>query len=203
MRILNSTRWALAVAALLGAGTASAQPKEADWPCVQRLVPRLEAAQMWAGPPLEEVQSPSPELQEAARRLIELKAPPETLAEQVRAFAERQPEAERAQALGRLFRLSLDWLNGERDTVIRGIRRFSVSQQNLAERIVTETRELERLQQAADAEAATVTQLETARLWDTRIYTDRQRSLALVCDQPVLLEQRAFALARIIQDQLP
>ena len=177
--------------------------QEADWPCVQRLVPRLEAGQMWAGPPLEEVRSPSPELQEAARRLIELRTPPEALAIEVRAFAERQPEPERAQALGNLFKLSLDWLNDERDTVIRGIRRFSVSQQNLADRIVDETRELERLQQAADSDGAAVAQLETARLWDTRIYTDRQRSLALVCDQPVQLEQRAFALARIIQDHLP
>jgi hypothetical protein len=35
------------------------------------------------------------------------------------------------------------------------------------------------------------------------VFTDRQRSLALVCDQPVRLEQRAFALARVIQEQLP
>ena len=38
------------------------------------------------------------------------------------------------------------------------------------------------------------------RLWDTLIYTDRQKSMTLVCDQPVQLEQRAFALARIIQE---
>ena len=37
--------------------SASAQPQSTDWPCVQRLVPKLEAGQMWSGPPLEEVAS--------------------------------------------------------------------------------------------------------------------------------------------------
>jgi hypothetical protein len=68
---------------------------------------------------------------------------------------------------------------------------------------VAETRELEELQQASAPDAAMAEQLQAARQWDTRIYTDRQKSLTLVCDQPVALEQRACALARLIQEQLP
>jgi hypothetical protein len=204
MRIINGTLRALAIgAALLGGEAAAQQPQDPDWPCVQRLVPKLEPGQMWSGPPLAVVVRPSVELQEAARRLIDLKATPEALAATVAAFAALQPEANRASALGDLFWLSLDWLNDERDVVIRGVKRFSVGQRALADRIVAETRELEKLQQASAADAALAEQLQAARLWDTRIYTDRQKSLTLVCDQPVALEQRAFALARLIQEQLP
>jgi hypothetical protein len=35
-----------------------------------------------------------------------------------------------------------------------------------------------------------------------RVFDDRQRSLRVVCDQPVLLEQRAFAISRLIQGQV-
>lgn len=203
MRTINAFAQALVVSAALSiASPASAQPQPADWPCVQRLVPKLEAGQMWSGPPLEEVASASPELQQTARRLVDLKAAPEALQADVQAFAAQQPDGERARALGQLFWLSLDWLNDERDVVIRGIKRFSAGQQALADRIVAETQALEQLQNASSGDASQLEQLQAARQWDTRIYTDRQKALTLVCDQPVELEQRAFALARIIQEHL-
>ena len=34
--------------------------------------------------------------------------------------------------------------------------------------------------------------------WNTRIFQDRQQALTYVCETPVLLEQRVFALARAI-----
>jgi hypothetical protein len=204
MRIINGTLQGLAIGAVLLAGEAAAQqPQDPDWPCVQRLVPRLEAGQMWSGPPLAAVAQPSADLQETARRLIDLKASPKALAAMVQEFAAKQPEARRADALGELFWLSLDWLNDERDVVVRGVKRFAVGQRALADKIVAETRELERLQQASASDPALADQLQAARQWDTRIYTDRQKSLTLVCDQPVVLEQRVFALARLIQEQLP
>ena len=39
--------------------------------------------------------------------------------------------------------------------------------------------------------------------WDQRIFTERQQSLTYVCETPVILEQRAFALGRIIAAQVP
>ena len=205
MRVVRATALALGIGAatvLAAAAPASAQgAAAADWPCVQRLVPRLEAGQMWSGQPLEPQDRPPPAVQEVARRLVDLKASPEAIAAAVREFRDRQPEADRGRALGQLFALSLDWLNDEREAVIRGIGRFARGQQALADKIVAETREEQRLQEASAAPgaAASLEQLQAARQWDTRIYTDRQRSLTLVCEQPVELEQRAFALARIIQ----
>lgn len=48
----------------------------------------------------------------------------------------------------------------------------------------------------------TIPELERALTWDTRIYEERERSLTYVCEVPVLFEQRAFAISRIIQGKL-
>ncbi len=61
----------------------------------------------------------------------------------------------------------------------------------------------EKLEAARREYEAKIAEMQSVRDWDMRIYGDRQKSLTLVCDQPVLYEQRAFALARIIQAQLP
>lgn len=187
----------------LGAAQQPARAQEGDWPCQQRLIPKLEAGQMWSGPPLPAVEQPRPELQETVRRLIDVKLPPDSVTAEVKSFAAQQPEAGRAQALGELFAVSLDWLNDERDVKIRGIKRYAANQKAMADRIVAETHELGKLQAQPEADQTKVADLETAKQWDMRIYGDRQRSLSLICDQPVEIEQRAFTLARVIQEQLP
>ncbi|MFK8252159.1 hypothetical protein [Ancylobacter terrae] len=39
-------------------------------------------------------------------------------------------------------------------------------------------------------------------MWDTRIYDTRTQAVTAVCESPVILEQRAFALARAIQNAM-
>jgi hypothetical protein len=190
------------VPALGVGGQVAAQ--DSDWPCVQRLVPRLEAGQMWAGPPLENgAGAPVPDLAALAEQLADPALPQEGLAGKVRAYQDGVPPDRRGQALAGLFKATLDRINAERATLIEGIKRYARGQRRLAERIAAETRELDRLQRSADAASGQVQDLQAARDWDVRIFSDRQRSLTLVCDQPVRLEQRAFALARVIQEQLP
>ena len=48
-----------------------------------------------------------------------------------------------------------------------------------------------------------VDQLEEQIDWDERIYHDRARSLTYVCETPVLLEKRAYAIAQILLKTLP
>ena len=47
------------------------------------------------------------------------------------------------------------------------------------------------------------TRVEEELDWSTRIFQDRQQSLTYVCETPVILEQRAFALGRAVEAQLP
>jgi hypothetical protein len=50
--------------------------------------------------------------------------------------------------------------------------------------------------------AARRRELQEKLVWDTRIFDERQRSLTYICEQPALLEQRLFALARTIMGHL-
>ncbi|MBV8961866.1 MAG: hypothetical protein JOY97_02115, partial [Hyphomicrobiales bacterium] len=38
--------------------------------------------------------------------------------------------------------------------------------------------------------------------WDTRIFEDRSRSITYACEVPVLIEQRLFAIARMVEAKL-
>jgi hypothetical protein len=42
----------------------------------------------------------------------------------------------------------------------------------------------------------------TRSLADTRIFEERRKTMSFVCEVPVLIEQRLFALARAIQQSL-
>jgi len=44
--------------------------------------------------------------------------------------------------------------------------------------------------------------VEERLLWDTRVFDERLQSLSYVCESPVLLEQRLFALSRHIMNHL-
>jgi hypothetical protein len=186
-------------------GTAAVVAQESDWPCVQRLVPRLQGGQMWAGPPLETVSErpPDPETPRLAEELADLDLAPEAASAKVATFAASVPEGDREAALTLLFATVLDRLNAERGGMVEGIRRYARRQQQLAEQIAAETRDLEALRRDSAADATRVAEVQAARDWDLRVHTDRQRALGVVCDQPVRLEQRAFALARMIQEHLP
>jgi len=196
---------AVALAALLLPVGSMAQPAAPDWPCVQRLVSELAAGQMWGGPP------PPPESWAAAPEIaglaLELARPELKLPEAERlvaGFAAAQPAGSLGPRLALLLAGVLEIVNGKRAQVIAGIVRYARSQQALARRITEESTALRDLRPGPDVvpppELAPTKQ---AREWDIRIFEDRQRALRLVCEQPVVLEQRAFALARIIEAHLP
>jgi hypothetical protein len=44
--------------------------------------------------------------------------------------------------------------------------------------------------------------LQNELIWDTRIFDDRQRLLPAICEQPVLLEQRLYQLARAVREDM-
>ena len=46
----------------------------------------------------------------------------------------------------------------------------------------------------------TLTELSDRLNWELRIFDERQKSLRFVCEVPVLIEQRLFALARAISE---
>ncbi len=55
------------------------------------------------------------------------------------------------------------------------------------------------LQDEATPDQAKIEQLSSQLLWQTRIFEDRQRVIKFVCEVPVAIDQRLFALGRAIQ----
>ncbi len=199
------------VALLAGVGLTNPEPgaaasfEDPEWPCVQRQVPQISPGMVWAGPPVDE-------LQIEWRRESDIK----TLAQRISARATEQEAAEAAvaeyaktlgndrnQRLTALLAASLSIINGERSSLIQGIKRYDRRQARLAERIEDLQVELNALpddesEEAQEERQDLLDQIE----WDTRIYIEREQSLNYICEQPILLEQRIFALGRAIGGHL-
>jgi hypothetical protein len=204
-------RWSVPFLATLlmlaGVAPAGAQPAhDPDWPCLQRLVPELSAGMMWSGPPLNasgDGWDSDPELAQLAGQLAARRMPLDQASEAIDEYSEGLSPDARAEKLGALFAGVLELINGERSRTIAGIKSYARHQRQLAERITQENRRLDQLERDPQAGAQTeAADVRTQRDWDLRIYDDRNRALRQVCDQPVQLEQRAFALARAIQNRI-
>jgi hypothetical protein len=193
-----------ALAAAPSALAAAEEPTDPDWPCIQRLVTEIAASQMWAGPSPERVEHPSSretERAELAHRLASRSLPIDEAEAAIARFAEGLAPEERSGQLALLFEEVLQLINQERSRVIAGIKRYTRKQRQLADKIALDSRQLADVQPGTTPDAATQELLE-ARQWDLRVFEDRQRVLRQVCEQPVLLEQRAFALSRAMQSEL-
>lgn len=208
MRILVLRRaaaaLALAVAAAAGAAPAAAAATAGDWPCVQRKMPRLSLGQMWSGPAAKGDWRDDKAVRDLANRLASRRVPLEEAETLVAAFA-TAAGAEKADRLALLFAATFDIIDGERAKVMSGIERYSKRQQSLADRIRDEDQKVAALRKAADGSNQANDAVEDAQSaldWDTRIYQEREQSLTYVCEVPVLFEQRAFALARMMLKQL-
>ena len=125
--------------------------------------------------------------------------PVEDAAAQVEKFAQTLNDEQKEEELTRLFARTLEIINHDRTSIIKGIKKYARGERALAETIREKNERLSKL--PADQALARDT-LIAERDWDVRIYDDRRSSLSYLCEQPVLLEQRAFALARTIAGQL-
>jgi hypothetical protein len=194
-----------ALCLVLLAGHAGAQ-EDPDWPCIQRKVPHLSVAQLWAGPALPEggAWRDDPEL----ARLVAVISARRTDVESVRPMLAELDAAgqDRDQRLLALFAGTFEAIDRERARVIDGIGRFARKQRELAAQIDARDgalREAEAQAAPGDHEAADrIEEMRDALAWEVRIYQDRQRSLSFVCESPVILEKRAYAVAQIIQAEL-
>lgn len=201
MRHRSALRATSTAILLLAASTAFAAPTGL-WPCIQPKVATLAAAQMWAGPPLDnldwrgdkQVSELVPIL--AARRTSIEEA--ETLIGQ---FAGQAGPDKKAR-LSMLFAGVFDQINTRRARILTGIERYSQHQVQLSDRIKDESLKVAQAKKAAstDADKAKAAEIEKQLLWDTRIYDARSQAVTAVCESPVILEQRAFSIARAIQN---
>ena len=162
---------------------------------------------MWAGPEIDETDrswQESTEIAPLAHRLAQRRVPIEEAEAEIDAFAQGLQGDVNAE-LARLFTALLQIVNAERKDIMAGIERYARQQNVLAEQIKALDREIAEARAAAAENAdqrARLEDLERQLAWETRIFAEREQSLTYVCEAPVLLEQRLFALARRIMANL-
>jgi hypothetical protein len=207
---LSSTAVGLVAASIIAFAAPralAADPANPDWPCVQRKVATLTSVQMWDGPPVDDLTQwrDGAEIGKLVAVLASRRVPLEEAAEAIARFAERQPPDRRDDALKLLFAGLLSVINGDRAVVMGGIERFQQRQRGRAAEIERQGAVLRQLKERAASDEKARAELAAAEErynWDVRVFSERQQSLPLACEVPVLLEQRLFELGREIRSQM-
>ena len=182
----------------------AADPRYPDWPCNQIKVPEMSVAAVWAGPPIDDVDSiweQDPAVRNLVAQLAARRTPLED-AEKIISDAITGDPAERQRKAKLIFAGLFKALNHERNEVMNGIERFSRKQREFADQVRSTILQLRELQNTPGHDQSKVDELISRVEWDTRIFDERSKTIGYVCEVPVLIEQRLFALARAIQQSL-
>ncbi len=169
------------------------------WPCVQRKVVELSVGQMFPFviPPLiGEDAGRAQDISALSQRLALRRFEVEELIPQIDEFAASHQDNA---ALGALFNATFERITKQRKTIISGIARYAEKQTALSDQIELQRSKMRALNEAETPDYDAMDAVEERLDWDERIYHDRTRALTYVCESPVLLEKRAFAVAKAIQ----
>jgi hypothetical protein len=196
----------LATGPSLAQDSTSAGTPDDDWPCEQALRPDISLGAIWSGPDLtsaEETWDDTPAVATLVAQVAPRRTPQDEAVATVHRFAAGYT-SDRSVVMTQVFAGLFDTMNHERSDIIRGIRRFNERQDSLSKRIEEGWRTLDSLDQNSK-DTAVVEQrfaLQQTIDWDSRVFDDRQKLLSEVCRQPVIIEQRLFALSRAIQEDI-
>ena len=200
--------WRIAIAALFALTASSefgvaADTRYPDWPCVQAKVPEISLAAVWAGPPLDDVAEKwkdDARISPLVSKLAARRTPLEEAQKAITEYLAGSPDKTTAGKL--LFAGLFDSLNAQRASVMNGLERVMRKQREAAEKIRADTLALQALQGASPPDQPKIDELSNQLVWETRIFEDRRRVVNFVCEVPTAIDQRLFALGRIIQQEM-
>ena len=202
-------RWRVTIGALLGLAASTgfgraADPRYPDWPCTQAKVPEISLAAVWAGPPLEDVSDTWKNDAKVTALVTKLAARRFPVEEAQKAITEflAASAAEKGATGKLLFAGLFDTLNAQRSSVMNGLERVTRKQREAADKIRSDTLELQALQGASPPDQPKMDELGNQLVWETRIFEDRRRVIKFVCEVPTAIDQRLFALGRTIQQEM-
>lgn len=197
---------AMAALALAVSATAAlaADPRYPNWPCAQAKVPEISLAAVWAGPALDDAETKWKEdgkVSALVSRLAARKTPLDEAEKSVKEFLAGSA-ADKTSNAKLLFAGLFDTLNAQRAQVMSGLERVSRKQREAADKIREETIQLQALQDATPRDDGKVDALSNQLIWETRIFEDRRKVVRFVCEVPTAIDQRLFALGRVIQQEM-
>jgi hypothetical protein len=176
-----------------------------DWPCVQRKVETLSVAAIWDGPSIEGVKGwfREPGMADLIEFISTRRIPVDEAEQAITQYAEGLPKDQRDEKLVMLFAGLFDKMAGQRRSVMSGIEKYQKSQKERARELERQSTALGELE-SKQAPGTTQDTPEIAALrekfnWAQRIFQERQSSIPLACELPVLIEERLYALTRTIR----
>lgn len=167
-------------------------------------IPSLSLAAVWSGPSVDayaNTWSDDSQVADLAGRLAQRRLPLDQAKADIGSFATASG-ADRQTKLLTLVAALFDMMNQERSSVVAGLDRFGARQKDLANDIRTRVDKLHALQAAPDQDTTQIAALGNQLQWDTRLFEQRRQTTQYACAVPDLIEQRFFALARAIQQDL-
>ena len=208
---MAASRWLLPLVGTLALAThsnaglaAEVSTAQSDWPCIQHKVDKLSSAQMWDGPPVDDLTEwrEDKTIEKLVPVLTSRRVSIEDAGKAIDEFVHSLPEDQRNKGLMLLFAAVLDATNRDRAVVMAGIERFQRRQRERAAAIEKQSAELRDLRASNDVSPAKLAEAEQAYNWAVRVFTERQQSIPIACEVPVLIEQRLFAIAREIRARM-
>jgi hypothetical protein len=198
--------WALALglAFIVAVNAHSAPPRaeDPDWPCQQRLVPKLTAEAYWNGPPLESIGDwrAEPGTADLVRRLAPRRVSTQQGLSEIAAFA-RTVSSDRPRRLALVFRGLLEETDRERAGLIEELKEIGRRQHELANLAARLATELNAIPPDARGEAAAKRiDLQQRHDFTARNFEEIQRTIRYACETPVELDARLGAWARALQE---
>jgi hypothetical protein len=194
----------LAAVALPTNRSFAADRRNPDWPCAQAKVPEVSLAAVWNGPPLDDATSKwrdNAEVSALVPRLAARRTPLDQAEKTIVQFLSASP-GEKIERGKLLFAGLFEKLNAERSAVMNGLERVTRKQREAADKVRSDTAALQSLQDATSKDQAKVDELSNQLVWETRIFEDRRRVIKFVCEVPTAIDQRLFALGRVIQQEM-
>jgi hypothetical protein len=193
-----------AIEAALLSPARAADPRDPNWPCVQPKVPQMSIAAMWDGPSIADVGNAwqdDPKIKDLVVKLAARRTPLDVAEKDVAAFVTGTADEKNDKAK-KLFAGLFESLSQQRNEVMNGIERVAGKEKDLADKIRTDVTALRALEDKPEQDPSKVTALATQVEWSTRIFEDRRKSIRYVCEVPTIIEQRLFALGRVIRKRL-
>ena len=190
----------ISICLMAGGPAITASFSDPDWPCIQRKVETISVGQMWPHPIrktalIDEHKALAEALvSRLSLRRISLQEAEAHVAASVQA-ASLKPDVD---FMGQIFTGVFQRLNRRRTRLMRGIERYARKQAVLAEKIDGIRSEIKRIEQQDEPDFDRIDALEEKQDWDQRIFEERAKSLSYVCETPVLLEKRAYAIGQIL-----
>ena len=174
--------------------------EDPDWPCQQRLVPKLTPAAYWNKPlDMETDWRVDPEVTGLVRELTPRRVTTEQGLTQITAFA-RTGSADRLGRLALVFRGLLEETDRERADLIERLKQIGRRQRELAGLVAALASGLDAIPRDATGEAAARrADLQQRYDFTTRNFEEVRRTIHYACEAPVELEARLGTWARALQ----